>query len=90
MAEFVRSQRDTADWAAAYFEVDDPLHPLMSLTPQPFTDWLDFVNKVARPLIENDGVDDAVEQAAMVLYRQVSPYYICTALVMAANSIEAK
>lgn len=85
MANFVREQRDTADWAAAYYGVDDPLHPLMPLEPQPFTDWVDFVDKVARPLIENDGDDPLAERAAMKLYRTVSPYYLCAALVMAAN-----
>jgi hypothetical protein len=89
MANFVREQRDTADWAAAYYGVDDPLHPLVPLAPvpSPFTDWLDFVDRVARPLIENDGEDQDAEQEAMKLYRAVSPYYLCTALVMAANQI---
>ena len=85
LRQSANSQRDTADWAAAHYGVDDPLHPPMPFDPQPFRDWLDFVERVARPLVEADGDDHDAEQAAMALYRKASPYFICTALVMAAN-----
>lgn len=81
LRRFASSQRDTADEVSAQWGVDDPLHPWhLGL----FRDWLDFVDQVARPLVDADGDEDAV-QAAMALYRKACPHYICTALVMAAN-----
>lgn len=63
---------------------DDPLYPPMFTEDgQPFRDWVDFVDRVARPLVE--ARDDEATQAAMRLYRQASPYFICTALVMASE-----
>lgn len=63
----------------------DPLHPPMPTGEgQVFGDWLDFVERVARPIVEIEN-DDAAEQAAMALYRKASPFFICAALVMAAN-----
>jgi hypothetical protein len=62
--------------------MDDPLHPHQL---GEFRDWQDFVDRVARPLIEADG--DDTEQAAMALYRKASPYFICVSMVMMANRI---
>jgi hypothetical protein len=81
LGPYVKALRDSADEACAEWGVDDPLHPYGE---QAFRDWLDFVDRVARPLVEADGDHDA-EQAAMKLYRQASPYYICTALVLAVS-----
>lgn len=65
--------------------MDDPLEPFMSVGGDaPFRDWIDFVDRVARPLVEGDG-DVEIEQAAMRLYRLANPYFVCIALVMAAN-----
>ena len=88
MAQFVNRERDTADEAARmYGGCDDPMHPFMPAGDgQQFRSWVDFVDRVARPLVENDGDDHAVEQAAMALYRQASPYFICLALYMASNA----
>jgi hypothetical protein len=84
LRRFANSTRDTADDVGARWQADDPLHPLMPTgDDQPFRDWLDFVDRVARPLVE--ATDHDAEQAAMVLYRKASPYFICVALVMAAN-----
>jgi len=83
MRQFCNRERGIADEAAARWKCDDPQHPL-SLDPQEFRDWRDFVDRVARPLIEADG-DDETTQAAMALYRKASPYFICVSLVMAAN-----
>jgi hypothetical protein len=63
---------------------DDPTHPLNLGT---FRDWRDFVDRVARPLVEADNDHDA-EQAAMALYRRASPYYICAAMVIMANRLD--
>jgi len=65
----------------------DPRQPFMSVGEhQPFRDWVDFTERVCRPLL-NAG-DEAAEQAAMALYRQASPMFIASALVMALNRIE--
>lgn len=82
----INDMRVTADETALLFDgSDDPHHPY---GPQVFTDWLDFVDRVARPLVEAER-DHGVEQAAMALYRKASPYYICVCLVMAANRADA-
>lgn len=76
--------RDVADEMAAMFDgCDDPLHPY---GPQVFRDYVDFVDRVARPLVDADG-DHAATQAAMALFRKVSPYYLCTSMVMMANRL---
>ena len=84
----VNGMRQTADQTAALFDgCDDPLYPSMlgeGDEGQPFRDWVDFLERVAEPLVNSDG-DHAKEQAAMKLYRKASPYFICTALVMAAR-----
>ena len=86
LTNMANSTRDTADEFAATFEgCDDPLHPWP--IPNQYRDWLEFVEKVARPLVDADGYH-AATQAAMRLYRKVNPYYICTALVMAANRVQ--
>ena len=82
----VNDLRATADETAALVDgSDDPLHPY---SPQVFMSWVDFVDRVARPLVEADGDHDQ-EQAAMALYRKASPYFICVSLVMAANRVAA-
>jgi len=83
MRRFCNRERDIADEAATRWKCDDPLHPL-GLDPQEFRDWRDFIDRVARPLIEADG-EDVATQAAMALYRKASPYFICASLVMASN-----
>ena len=60
----------------------DPTYP----PAPPFRDWQDFVDRVARPLVEAED-DHEAEQAAMALYRQASPYFICVAMVMMANRL---
>jgi hypothetical protein len=86
MRQFANSQRDTADEASAHWGADDPMHPFMPVgAGQEFRDWLDFVERVARPIIDSDVTEEEAVQAAMALYRKASPYFICTALVMAAN-----
>ena len=85
LAEHVRRMRDAADEAARMMGgVDDPTYPHDLDT---FRDWRDFVDRVARPLVEAED-DEAAEQAAMRLYRKVSPYYICASMVMMANRLE--
>lgn len=90
MTNSANRERDIADeMAAMYGGCDDPLHPFMPVSDgQPFRDWIDFVDRVARPLVEADG-DEKAEQEAMRLYRTVNPYYICVALVMAANRTQS-
>ena len=89
MRHTANATRDTADEMARMYDgCDDPLHPFMPVGTrfgQPFRDWIDFVERVARPLVEADGNDHATEQAAMALYRKASPHFICACLVMAAN-----
>lgn len=85
LRQFASRERDVADETCAKWGVDDPLHPSMPFgAEQPFRDWVDFVDKVARPLVEANGDEGAV-QAAMRLYRQASPYFICVSLLMAYN-----
>lgn len=82
-------QRDLADEIAKRYGVDDPLHPLGG---RQFADWREFVDRVARPLVDRVDephlIGDEAEQAAMALYRTVSPFAICAMLVMMANRIE--
>jgi hypothetical protein len=71
--------------AAVQGATDDPLHPVMPTgEDQVFHNWLDFVERVARPIVEAEN-DDGAEQAAMALYRKASPFFVCAALVMASN-----
>lgn len=87
MRQFANSQRDVADEVCARWGVDDPLHPpMLTGDDQLFRDWLDFADRVARPIVEFDG-DDAAEQAAMALYRKASPFFICAGLILAANCV---
>ena len=77
--------REAADYIV---QQDNPLHPpMIGEEGQPFRDWSDFVERVARPLVMIDG-DPEAERAAMALYRQASPYFICMCLLMARNRIE--
>lgn len=79
------SSRDTADKIARQRGgSDDPHHPW---GPQVFRDYEDFIDRVARPLVEADGDDKAV-QAAMALYRKQNPYGICISMVMLQNRIK--
>lgn len=90
-AKYVRSLRDEADSLAAQWGVDDASHPYNRLgfgDQQLFTSWVDFVEKVARPLVLNDVEDEDEEQRLMALFRTVSPYYLCTSLNMARGTIE--
>lgn len=64
-------------------KVDDPTYPH---GPQVFRDWRDFVDRVARPLVEADGEDEM--DRVYELYRKVSPYYICVSMVMMANRLD--
>lgn len=76
--------RDTADEIAGHREgCDDPLHPW---GPQIFENWIDFTERVCRPLVEVEG-DHEQEQAAMRLYRTACPHSIAVSLVMALNTI---
>lgn len=78
--------RDTADEMAARMGgCDDPLHPFLTAGVE-FRDWVDFVDRVARPLVEAEE-DHKAEQAAMALYRKASPFSICVSMVMMANRI---
>jgi hypothetical protein len=85
MSRNANATRDLADEFAGMFGgCDDPLHPHELGV---FRDWVDFVERVARPIAEGEG-DQEAEQAAMRLYRQASPFSICTALVMMANRLD--
>ena len=87
------SSRDTADEMAAMLGgCDDPLHPWNE--PGAFRDWQDFVDRVARPLVEAEDAPSPEEaevagQAAMKLYRTANPYFICVSLVMMDNRLKA-
>lgn len=87
MRASANSARDMADEMAAMYEgCDDPQHPWKF--PGEFRDWKDFVDRVARPLIEaRESGDQSAVQAAMKLYRTVNPYYICVAMVMMDSRI---
>lgn len=88
LVRFVRSQRDIADEAARQFGADDPLHHFTRRGQgQPFRDVFDFINRCARPLVENDGEDETLTQELMALYRLESPYYIAACLVILANRL---
>jgi len=54
-----------------------------------YRDWRDFTDRVARPWIENDAEDAAVEWWYGVLMREQDVRYIATALVMADNALRA-
>lgn len=86
MTRQANATRDAADEMARMFGgCDDPTHPH---GPQVFRDWVDFVDRVARPLVEAED-DPEAEQAAMALYRQASPYLICVSMVMMSNRLAA-
>lgn len=77
------------EMAAMYGGVDDPMYPHDSAMSNDINDWQDFVDKVARPIVESEGDDyDRAVQAAMHLFRTVSPYYLCAAMVMMDNRIK--
>jgi hypothetical protein len=78
--------RATADEMASMYDgCDDPLWPFMLAGPdQPFRDWIDFTDRVCRPIVEAED-DEATLQAAMALYRKANPHFIATCMVMAAN-----
>jgi len=85
MRQFANGQRDIADEAAAMFGgCDDMLHPFGL---DNFRDYNDFIERVARPLVEADG-DDEITQKVMVLYRKMSPFSICVSMVMLQNQID--
>lgn len=52
-----------------------------------YRDWRDFTDRVARPLVENDGDDNQVEKWHRVLMMEADDYYLAVALVMADNRI---
>ncbi len=52
-----------------------------------YRDWRDFTDRVARPLVENDGDDDRIEKWHRVLMMEADDYYLAVALVMADNRI---
>lgn len=84
LARAERAEAEVARLQAEQGTADDPLHPLMPIgDDQPFRDWLDFVERVARPIVEADG-DMAVDEQ-MTLYRLANPHFICGCLVVAAN-----
>jgi hypothetical protein len=86
MRQAANRNRDLADeMAMKYGGVDDPHHPWGT---QVFRDYEDFIDRVARPLVEADGDQEAV-QAAMALYRKQNPYGICISMVMLKNRIDA-
>ena len=88
MRRCANRSRDTADEMAAWHPgCDDPIHPWLPDGEQPFLNWVDFIEQVARPLVDADDHDETV-QAAMALYRKASPYFICVSLVMALNKVE--
>ncbi len=64
--------------------MDDPTQP-HSLGE--FTSWQDFVDRVARPMVEADG-NLAQEQEAMELFEKASPYFICVSMVMMDNRLK--
>jgi hypothetical protein len=78
--------RATADEMASMYDgCDDPLWPFMLAGPdKPFRDWIDFTDRVCRPIVEAED-DEATLQAAMALYRKANPHFIATCMVMAAN-----
>ena len=87
MCQSANKQRDVADeMAAMWGGCDDPLHPW---GPQVFRDYMDFIDRVCRPLIEADGDEkDGIIQKAMALYRKETPYGICVSMVMMQNRIK--
>ena len=86
LRQFANAQRDTADETAARWGVDDLLHPFMPVgDEQEFRDWRDFVERVARPLVEAED-DEAAVQEAMRLYRKASPHFIALCLWFAVRA----
>lgn len=86
MRQSANSARDTADeMAGMRGGCDDPLHPW---GPQVFRDYNDFIERVARPIVEADGDErDGTIQTAMKLYRKECPYGILVSMVMLQNRI---
>lgn len=80
------ASRATADEMAAMYDgCDDELWPHMLAGPdQLFRDWIDFTDRVCRPIVEAED-DPAAVQAALALYRKANPHFIALCMVMAAN-----
>lgn len=52
-----------------------------------YRDWRDFTNQVARPWLNNDGEDEAIDAWYRVLMMEADPWYLACALVIADNRI---
>jgi hypothetical protein len=52
-----------------------------------YRDWRDFTDRVCRPWIDNDGLDDKAEAWYSALFMNASHYYLAAALVMADNAL---
>lgn len=52
-----------------------------------YRDWQDFTDRVARPLVENDGEDPAVDSWYWKLMLEADPYYLAVCLVVALNRV---
>ena len=64
---------------------DDPLEPFMATGPdQLYRDWLDFADRICKPMIE---LDEEAAAEAFVLFRKANPYSIAVCLVIAAATV---
>jgi hypothetical protein len=60
---------------------------LMPQLPLQYTDWRDFTNRVCRPWIDNDGLDDVAEAQYAALFAAMPDYYLAAAFVLADNAL---
>lgn len=54
---------------------------------QVFRDYVDFIDRVARPMVEADGDEEKMAEA-LALYRLQNPYGICISMVMLWNRVQ--
>lgn len=79
--QLANNQRDVANEMALRLKADDPTHPRR--LGYDWDNWIEFVEQVCIPLIDNDGTDWDREQELMAKFRTVSPWYLMTSLVLA-------
>lgn len=81
-------------WCDEHQRMESPAERRMEQAMTPvvpisfYEDWMDFTDRVAKPLVDAvEFDDDEVLAAALERWQSVSPYYLAVSLVMAAAAV---